>query len=415
MTLTVEDPYAGDYTPRVTIDVGLVEGGKVTGWETFADIEEYSFDSDILTISDSFAIVVGNPDGVHTGKIRMGAPVKLWMADPAVNGGAKTLRLTGLVTGLRSVARGGSKLLVQGSDLGWHLGNCDAPLWAVLTNVASFDDLVQKLMRDKSGNSRGWGFATNAAGEIFVEYDNTRNFTLQLGRAGLQRSALYRAAQGQKIIQFVPPIQIGEGQKIGDVLVNYARLGKRLVNVTSDGALVVWQPKADGKAVYRFDFHSDKRRTQNNVEDVQIEERIDGVYTDVTCVAERVYSQKFANREDPNANKLRGRYRDAAALPFYRMSTFTDADQIGQGAVTARAQWHAQRGLFDSWTYTLEAFGHSQSGAFFVPGAFCALDDTVNGVQGTYFVSACRYTRRLGSEGGTRTTLTLRRKGLLSA
>jgi hypothetical protein len=59
-----------------------------------------------------------------------------------------------------------------------------------------------------------------------------------------------------------------------------------------------------------------------------------------------------------------------------------------------RARWKAERGLFDAWQYACQVMGHVQNGVFFEPDTGADLHDTVNGVEGAYYVSAVRYAGR---------------------
>lgn len=402
---SVKDPYATDRTTRVWVEINGVE---------FREVEDYEFDEDVLTVFDSFALTIGNPDGINTGKITPGASVRLYMADPAVGGGARIERLRGIVTRVRSTAKGGGKLMVQGADLGWHLANNDAPLWMRLSG-ATLGDLLDLAVFSKVRVGKVLREADNGWGFVGFEDSSLADHHLRQGRAGIERSILFRASQGGSFKQFIPPIQVETGNKIADFLIAYARRERKLVNVSAAGTLKIFAPDYNREPDYRIEFHVDERRSRNNVIDATLDQSIDGLYTDVTCVTQVVYPQKFKNNEDPNAEKIRGRYRNTGTLPFLRRASFSDSDQIGKAAADQRAKWFWQRGIFDSTTYTAEVQGHCQGRYFWQPDSIVAINDTFNRIEENWYLSACRTSRRHGNEAGTRTILTLHKRGFLAA
>ena len=400
--MAAPNPYVADGFPQLTLKLGQLEVTEVAG---------YSYTSDILTLTDTCTVDVINAEGRYSGQVPHGTKLELRMADPSVLGGAPILRMTGLVTNPRLSSKGGEKLQVLGADRGYYLEKCDAPLYANLSATRSFEALLDKLLKGPKGQDLGWGFQ-RADGSLSVASEIALYTHLNQGRAGIERSAVVQAQKGVSAKAFIPPLQVETGTKVGQLLIEYARRSHELVNVTGDGTLVIWSPNYKKDAEYRLEYHADARRSRNNCLDITIDDSCDGVVTDVTCVTTRIYQQKAATNEDPNADKIRGRYRDATALPFYMRMTFGDGDQIGKAAASARAQWAQQRGMYDAWTMQVDVVGHSQNGIFWTPDTMVAVDDSVHKVSGNYYCSACRYVR---DRSGTRTTLTLKKPGLLAA
>jgi hypothetical protein len=170
--------------------------------------------------------------------------------------------------------------------------------------------------------------------------------------------------------------------------------------------------------MYSFHLHGEPAlRRFNNVERVTLNETIDSLYTDVICVGTVVLPPSFNNATNPNEGRFRGTYRVPAStrpFSFNRLFTFSDGDQLTQQQAQDRARWKLERGLFDGWQYSAQVKGHVQNGLFFEPDVGADLHDTINGVEGTYYVSAVRYAGRKDPPGQT-TTLTLRKPGLLRA
>jgi prophage tail gpP-like protein len=383
----VLDPYATDRTPRVTVVIAGIE---------YPNITQYSIDNDVLQLGDPFAVTIPNPQGRLNGKIAIGDSVEVFMADPDVAGGQKLRVLKGLITGRDSESADGTGtvLTVSGADLGRHLVDNDAPLWFRLRG-ATFDQLLRKVL-DPS-----WGFTG-------VRAENDTHRRLNLGRAGIAQEI------APAVKAFIPPVQTEVGEKIADLLIEYARREHKLVNVSSDGYLQIWSPNYDQKPLYRLEYHrlDEPGYRRNNVEHARLSESIDGVYTNVACVGTVVRPPVTANAQNPNEGKFRGTYAlnfattPPAPLPFTRRVTFSDGDQLTKQQANARAKWRWQRGMFDSWRAEYTVKGHSQNGVFFTPDTMVEVRDSVNGVGGNYYLSAVR---KIRDGQGTRTVLTVRR------
>lgn len=401
------DPYATDRTPRVTIQASRpasYPGGALN--EEIVDVEEYSIDQDALQLGNSCSVLVGNPNGVHSGKLRKGDRLKVWMTSPDVAGGAKVQKLDGLITKLSpSSTRAGTKIAVTGADKGWHLVNNDGPLWDSLSSGILLQGFLDRYI------DRSWGFH-DANGRLLVASENDRNRRLNQGRAGRERAkALDQAPKA-----FIPPFQWNEGQKIAPTLIEFARREKVLVTVSTDGVLLFWAPNYKQAAAYRIEYHnaSDSRSSSNNVlaeGGVQIEDDLAGVLTDVTAVSSVIWSPKDPTPENPNAGKFRGRATSIGQVGFLRRMTFTDGERANTEQATAAALATLQRGLFDAYTYTVAVQGHSQNGIYYSPDTIWDVNDTVNGVAGPFYCSAVKLRRT--KKGGSFAMITLHLPGLL--
>lgn len=425
--------------PRVTVNVGgAISGGQVTGGFDIDDVLDYSYTSDILTLTDTCAINIANADGKYSALatlaaiqsdpaaelerkiIKKGARLFVSMSDPSVNGGAKVLRLSGLVVNPRMMSRGGEKIQIQGADQGWYLERCDAPLYMNLETSRSLETFLNRMLRGPKGEDYGWGFYDDF-GVLKLTADSLANdalFTrLNQGAAGVNRSSIVAAIQGNKLgaadDPFTPPLQVEPGTKIGQLIIDYCRRAKLLVNVTSLGALQLFKPDYVQGISYRVDYHADgQRNTQNGVLDVTIDDSVDGIATDVLCVSQNAWFKGVVTKDNPNVDKFKRRYVKTDAAPHYMRMTFGDSDQLTPTAVANRARWAQQRGEFDAFSMQVEVYGHSQSGMFYVPNTMVAVNDSVHGIVGNLYCSACRYVR---DSGGTRTFLTLRKPNLLAA
>lgn len=416
------NPYVDQYAvPRVTVNVGgKLVSGLVVGGTDIDDVLDYSYTSDILSLTDTAAINVANPSGKYSKTVTKGSRLYVSMADPNVNGGAKVLRLSGLVVNPRMLSRGGEKIQLVGADQGWYLERCDAPLWMNLETSRSLETFLNRMLRGPKGEDYGWGFY-DEFGVLKLSADSLSNdalFTrLNQGRAGLERSATIAAIKGHgpgaANDPLIPPLQVEPGTKIGQLIIDYCRRAKLLVNVTSLGALQLFKPDYAQGVSYRVDYHDDAQRNkQNGVLDVTVDDSVDGIATDVLCVSQNAWFKGVITKDNPNVDKLKKRYLKPSAAPHYMRMAFGDNEQLTVTAVGNRAQWAQQRGEFDAFQMQVELFGHAQGGVFFVPNTMWAVNDSVHNVVGNLYCSACRYVR---DRGGTRTIVTLRKPGLLAA
>lgn len=375
-----------------TTSVTLTIGGKEI------KTKDYVYISDILNMGDPFSCTVPNPDGVYSDLITPGAAVEVRMADQNVSGGANILIFKGIVVSRDFVSNmQGSIMRVTCADLGWHLQNNTGPVWKSLRGLTwqgLFDALIDTT----------WKFKGTSIGAYLVDKK------LKLGLAGAKLQVTPQAYPAK-----LPRIQVEPGESCADILIKYARLSKSLVNVSGDGVLQIFSPTYTGENFYSFHYHksAEKERSKNNLKSVTVNDSIQGVYTDVSCYSVVLLPESAFQSNNPNEGHFKGQYLKSDALPFHHVLSFSDAEQLSRTAATSRAEWKANRGIFDSWKYEVEVYGHQQNGSFYTPGVMCAIQDTVHGIKGSYYVQAVKMER--SNSGGTKTTITIRKPNLLAA
>ena len=394
----VVSPYDTDETPLVSVTINGVESDLIS---------QYCYDSDILQLGDPFSVVLPDPHNRYSNVVE-GDPITLNMASPLVGNGQKVQKITGIVTQvMRSGARGqGNVLNIAGADLGWHLVNNDAPIWKRLAGT-TFGGLYSLLV-DSS-----WGFQGFAAG-------NDRNVKVKMGGNYARAIATLTATDKPPIVQIEP------GDKPADFFIQYAKLANKLVNVSFDGVLQLFQPNYTAPVAFGFWNYAEKDRVKyNNVIRYRLTRALSGRYTKAVCVGSAMIpiSSAIATGNDPNANSFRGTYTLPTGvlanssvftpLKFNRLTAFADPDRLNRSQAQARAKWKIQRGEFDSWVYEITVRGHSQGGNFYEPDTLAQVHDTNIGFEGKVYISAVQYNR--SRDGGTTTTLTCRQPNLLAA
>jgi len=391
------------------------------------ECREHSYTANVLKLADTATVTIPCPDGyalskagpVSISKVApRGALCMLYMSDPAVSGGALMPRIRGRVV-RRSASGGGdgTVLTLSVADLGWHLTSCGR----VFKNIwgAQWETMIRSQILDASLK---WGF-------VDVRGTNLLSKRIKLGRAAVE-AAIQQKYDPKKIVR----LQIEVGQTLDTLFIEWARYGKLLLNVSTDGYLQFFKP-ASGmgttpyteKPLYTFIRRRAPNNQHNNIKTASLDESAE-TYTHVECWSSVVDLQAAKDiqdklKADPNAARYHGEYNPPASkrpFDFFRSYTFTDPNQIGHDAVTQRAEWQWQRFEFDAWTYTVEVYGHSQNGFPFVDDTMCEVHDEILGVDGLFYVVGVDCKRKLAKAGfdrgaGTTARLTIKKPNLLAA
>lgn len=375
-------------------------GPNVSAPTTLVNTVGFSYSSDVLQLGDAFSVQVPNPRGKYTDKFIRGQTIQLFLRNPNVNGNRLTLKHLGIIVRRRqSCSAGGTSIQLDCADLGWHLLNNDAPLWYHLQEAK-----LITLLQDPAWIDPSWGFRGIAA-------DNATNRLLRQGVNNGRAQAAIDLFQALGVLVYV---QVEPGDKVADILSQYCRRINRLVNVSCDGYLQVWQPDFDQTPKFRIELHdwADPARNTNDVLDCYVEEDISTIWTNVTCVGEMVGGDLTLDPANQNATKRRGDFVNKNALPFRHVNNFAEGDVFNGDDARAMALWRYLRGIFESWQAVYVVRGHwqqkdPQSRAYWWESdSMCSVDDRVNGLLGNFYVSSVRCDR---DEQGDRTTVTLRK------
>lgn len=363
----------------------------------FVNTVNFTYSSDVLNLGDPFAFRIANPGGRYREKFQRGANVKLMLKNPNVNGGRTTLKHDGIVVNRTLTGdMSGFHLDVQCADRGWHLRENDAPLWYILQGAT-----LERLLKDTKFIDPSWG----------IKGLVTDNGTTALIRRGLNNSR----AQAQIDLQALGTtvhIQVEPGDKIADLVNAYCRRIGRLFTVSPDGYMQVWTPDENKAALYSINLHADNRRTLNNVMSFAITEDISSIHTHVTCIGEIVGGNLQTDSTNQNATKRAGSFINWKALPFRHNKNYADGDIFGSTSAKKQALWAYNRGVYDSWTATYTVSKHHQGGNWWEADQYCTVHDSINGLDGDFYVSAVTYTR---DESGDKTVVTLKKPNLLKA
>lgn len=361
---------------------------------------QFSYSSDVLQLGDPFSLVIPDPRGTYRDKFLVGQTVRVSLRNPNVDGGALTLKALGIITSRTRTSNGsGTVLQITGADLGWHLQNCHAPPWYNLQKPTWEQLLSDPKWIHPSWGIRGWRESN--------EINRRLKQRLNQGRAAA-------IIELQLALQVLTYIQVEPGDTIADHLAAYARRINCLINVSCDGYLQIWRPDYNREPLFSIEYHdvAEFEKDKNNVLDCTMSSTIDGRYTQVSCIWERLDEDLTPNPTNQNFGKYNHSFINEHALPFYRLFAFSDGDLYNDTDAKAQALWRYNKGVFDSWQVVYTCRGHWQKNAgqqrayWWESDQMCAVNDTVNGIRGNFYIASVRCDR---DERGDRTIITLRK------
>ena len=325
-----------------------------------------------------------------------------------MNGGAPALTYTGLVTerDLTSEASTGTLIRLQCADRGWHLLN-NCPRFfkdgkAQLIEKSTLSQLVQRFADNPT-----WGFA-DKTGRVVVRQDDE---TSRRSRLGLPPSrAQAQALESDNLIVY--RLIVEPGQSVADLLTSSAKRLNRLIGVGADGVLQVWNPDYAQRPLYRIDYHreDDPDTVRNNVRAVKVRESLEGLYTRVEAVGQVV--SWYPQDSNDLAPGMFSAVATSSAVSFDHELTYAEAGIWQRSLAPYAAQWKLNRAAYDSFEAVYRVRGHHQNGNWWTAGTMCELHDSVNGLDGDFFVGAVTLLR---SRDGDQTEVVLKRPGLLAA
>ncbi len=376
------------------------------GGEEIPNLSSFTYTSDVRQLGDPFSVEIPDPRQKWGRLVTKGALVKLYMSNPDVNNGAKTLKLTGRVRNVKQKSTNGQGrvLLVSGADLGWHLTKSSGPLWYNLQRH-TYKELLSKVI-DSS-----WGFRG-----VRTENDTSRR--IKLGRA---QAALQIQNNAVKPIQY---LGIGPGETVAQVLTSAMRYVGLLTNVSADGYLQAWNPNYRQAPLYKIEYHDREYERSlaayNAVQEVEVESDADPLFTHVDCLWSVLWQDPTkVSQNDPHPGQYHNQAIDKSLLPFYAPQSFQDGDQLSSAAGERRSNWKLKQNQYEAWTYRCKVRGHHQRGVWWEADTMCTIDDTVNiddatgkTIQGNFYLASVQCSR---TAAGDVTNLVLKRPNLLSA
>lgn len=370
-------------------------------------VKEFSYSSDVMGVGELCQfVVVGDDQGGTLRKLREGAMLKLRLKNDAVNGGNWTRKHTGRIVE-RDVSVKEGTIKITSADLGWHLLNCHAPEWFRLRG-SKLGDLLDPKARHQFLDP-SFGFEGVRTGDDA----NALNRAIKLGKAGIR-------PPGVSPLEVMPVIQIEPGESFYDCITKYAQRFNKLINVSVDGYVQVWNPNYDRPPRYQIRCMPG----DSNVIEARRHDDASTRYTQVTVVGEIVVppiDERAPQPTNPNFNKRRGVYTAAknpknglpAPLPFTHRQTVGDGEMFDRSMAAGQAEWKWKRGMFDSHYLQVVVQDHYQGDTWWESDEMVEVDIPALDVKGTYYIqsAACDSS----TESGDTTTLILRWTHLLSA
>lgn len=377
------------------------------------EVEDFDYVSDMMAVGDESHFTIVNPRRKYTDRLLVGSRVKLYLSNPRVHNGNETLKFDGrIVDRMADSERGIIKITC--ADLGWHLANCDAPLWFRLEH-GQLTQLMDPNHYQTGRDGQRYHFIDPTWGIKGYRLDNVTNREVKRGALGFKLSASQVQQKAQNdLAVFV--VQVEPGDKVLDKIQEQARRYNLLINVSVDGYIQAWRPDYDRKPIYKIRCTD----TDSNVKGGQMFESARNLFTTVECVGEQIgfEGDNEGTGDNPNATKKRGAFvPKTLPVPYLHRQTFGDGEMFQRKYARAMAEWRWKRALFDSWyaTYRFPDHYHydEQVGGDWWESdqlADCIDDDL--GIRGEFYVSQVRCE---GSRKGDVATVTIRKTKLLTA
>lgn len=380
-----------------TLKVTYPPTGPDLGTPTYTvdEVEEFTYSSDVLAVGDEATFTVVNQDGKYTSLLQRGSTVELYLSNPSVNGGAETLKFSGLIV-QRAARLSDGTIRLACADKGWHLMNSHAPLWKDLRST-TYQQLCDPAARGTLIDS-SWGFKGLRAGKDA----NRLNRLLKLGRQGALQQLNLEA-------QVTQAIQVEPGEAIFDLMTRYAQRLNLLVNVSADGYIQIWNPDYSQAPLYRIQANE----AGGSIVEAELVESIASLWTHVDCVGEHVGFGEENDKLNPNASHRRGSFWNPMVLPFTHRLTFADGEMYDRALARKQAEWRYKRGIFDSLYLTVTAYDHHQGGTWWESDTMAEIESDLLGVSGLFYLASVQYASTQAD--GDVTHLVFRLPGLLSA
>lgn len=397
-----EDPTSQAILVVDGVESALQSGVK--GQSQVTGISGFSVSIDIMQMGDPFSLTIPNPRGKWNKTLKPGAAIQLKLSNPNINGGQPTLMHTGRIVGRQRTCDNstGTLMQIQAADLGWHL-------------TTHYPTPHERLEEATYGDLLAWATDEPTWGIKGVTADSAASRDIRLGRLGGRAAAEARASNNLIVFQ----AQVEPGMSLSDLLVLYARRFNKLVNMSPDGYIQIFEPNYAQTPKYRIDLHEydDPDSVRNNVLEASIDESIDRQWTKVTLVGQ-VVGGGYYDPQLYNPGKFLG-VAEATGddkLGFKHEFTYADGEVYLEEWREQAAGWRLKRDLFDCFTATYRVRGHWQKfngqSNWWVPDTMCSVNDSVAGIRGNYYVSAVRLDR---TADGDTTEVTLKLPFLLSA
>jgi len=390
--------------------------------EPLRNVRQFSVSDDALQVGDTFSAAVPDPRGQLYRKIELFAGYRFYLSNPNIDGGAPSLRQTGIIRSRGMDSSGGGDCInLRGADLGWHLQQSAQPFYRL--EQATLKNLLDKLIFD----TPEWGFKG-------LRTSNDANRKLRQGRLGAQIEFINSTLSPFLVIQITP------GQRIIDVVQEYARRDGVMVNVSADGYLQLMNPNYNQPASFQVNSHRAgtlDASTNNVLGTASLEENGDLLYTEVTCVWDHLFTgvqegpflanpgrhaatyTRSTNTSQDVAVEFGGvTITSAQTMPlsagpkFPRRFVFADAEPMTPEQGARRAVWQAERMEFDSFVYQARLAGHSQNGRWICSDTLATVNDTIRNVKGVLYAPSVRLDA--DRAGNNSTYVELRKPGLLS-
>lgn len=336
-------------------EVSLLIGGMA-----HADWESYDVDSDLLTPADAWRVTLGVTAEPLPANVTPGAPFELRVGGETV--------MVGRVDGIDHVIeKRGHRYAISGRDRAAVLVDCSAPVF--VAKLVSLDEIAAKIVR--------------ALGISQIDI-----------RAGADKADRLREK-----------VNVEPGDTAWQALSNAAEANGLWPWFDPDGTLVVGGPDYEAEPVATLILRRDGRG--NNVMHLERRESIAGRYSEVT-----VLGQCHGTPTEQGKHAVKGVATDEG-VSWYRPRIVIDHEAETTAIATDRARKLLADSRLKGFTllatvagHRIRAAGQPADGKLWQPGQRVRVVSEPDGIDGTYFLMARKFTG--GRSHGSLTGLVLK-------
>lgn len=385
----------------VRITLGTIELSK---WV------KYEIESDIFSPADAFSISISNIGGEAIDKVSVFDPVQV-----VIDG---TVQMTGYVDEVNRSIHGdqGPTIEVTGRDRFGQLVDNAAP--PKNYNRVNLVDLAQTIATPWvtewiSDNEENRVKLIKARQQVARLSQQIARFE-KVGDKYKAEVLAKRKARAQANLSRIrakhtPRVKVEPGETIFEVLERFAAKSGMLLWQAADGKGIIARPNYDQKPLYAFLIapDGDPAQQQNNVLGISVVESVQDRF--------KTYRMVHTSGNTSSVSGSTVRYDVTSTddeVPLERTMVGTASDAQNRREALDFAERERDRRRFDSLKIQLTVRDHGQNDVVYQVDTMATLQDKVNGIDGTFYVSRRRF---IGDDSGQTTELELRQPGVFLA
>lgn len=395
----------------MTSDVHIVVDG-----EELRDWTSYQIESDILQPADAFSFTVANTAGKHSGKFQLFDPVQVIIDGvPQLSG-----YVDEITRGVSSDA--GPTLSIVGRDTFGQLVDCCAEpkqyrhvsllalaeaiasSWIASWSVENERNRIELLrLKREVAFLKSYRTTIEAAP---IDFERVFVEPMLILQEGIRSARIAELERG-----LFQNVKVEPGERVFEILDRASRKLGFLLWCAADGTGIIARPNFTQSPIYELHHHAmdHPQARQNNIIESEVTER----------GAERYAAYRFlgtagnSKKDYGTAARFRSDLEDdemPVVMPYRRL-LIESVEGKTRKEIDTQAKRDLQQRRFDGLELNYTVRGHRNRGLLWQADTMAIVEDSLNAVTGSYYVSGRRFVGDVN--GGQRTELRLHRPGTL--